>query len=69
MVSGNDWLSLVSTGTDLESTRNSINPNIFISIKNEKMDIGLIFNTAESIDKINNVLLDYSKEQKNKRKK
>lgn len=66
MVSGNDWLSLVSTGTDLESTRNSKNPNIFISIRNEKMDIGLVFNTASSIDKINNILLHHSEEQREK---
>jgi hypothetical protein len=66
LVSGENWLCLVSTEIDKENAKNSENPNVYIQIERKELIIGLVFNTASSIDKINNILLDQSKEQRGK---
>ena len=67
LISRENWLPVASPDLiNKKALRNSIYPNIYISLHEDelKMDIGLVFNTVNSIDKIRNILTPYSTKEK-----
>ncbi|MBA7593898.1 hypothetical protein ES703_00832 [subsurface metagenome] len=74
LVSDENWLPIASPEIDKlmspedvkEKVRKSKHPHIRIYLEDQKIGIGLLFNTVASIDKLKNILTPYFTEEKKK---
>ncbi len=63
-VSEEDWLMFIPPDITRERAESLPEPNIYFYIRDDINRIGLTFNNVGSMDKIRNILLDYSSELK-----